>query len=83
MTDDAAGEIIATIRREIEEAADIMLTSTWVDVIGRVGAANPKDATIEQLTAWTLRDLAEVAEADNLWLLLPAIGTHRDRGRRR
>lgn len=56
--------------------ADIMLTSTWVDVIGRVGAANPANATIEQLTAWTLRDLAEVAEADNLWLLLPAVGVH-------
>jgi len=55
---------------------DIMLTSTWVDVIGRVGTANPANATIEQLTAWTLRDLAEVAEANILWLLLPALGVN-------
>ena len=52
--------------------ADIMLTSTWVDVIGRVGAANPATASREQLTKWVLRDIAEVREANVLWLLLPA-----------
>lgn len=54
--------------------ADIHVISTWVDVIGKVGAANPADATPEQLTKWTLRDLEEVREADVLWLQLPAAG---------
>ena len=53
--------------------ADIMVTSTWVEVIGRVGAANPANATIEQLTKWVLRDLAEVSDSDVLWLLLPPL----------
>lgn len=54
--------------------ADIHVISTWVDVIGKVGAANPADATAEQLTKWTLRDLEEVKEADVLWLQLPDAG---------
>lgn len=53
--------------------ADIHVMSTWIDVIGKVGAANPKDATPEQLTKWTLRDLEEVEQADVLWLQLPAL----------
>lgn len=74
---------LAGASKEIERArqwaeklrdADIMLTSTWVEVIGRVGAANPATASPEQLTKWTLRDIAEVQDADLLWLLLPAIG---------
>lgn len=53
--------------------ADIHVMSTWVDVIGKAGAANPHNATPEQLTKWTLRDLEEVREADVLWLQLPAL----------
>lgn len=56
--------------------ADIHVMSTWVDVIGKVGAANPRDATPEQLTKWTLRDLEEVKAADVLWLQLPAVDVH-------
>jgi nucleoside 2-deoxyribosyltransferase len=55
------------------EEHDIHVMSTWPKVIGKVGAANPADATIEQLTKWTLRDLAEVEESDILALLLPAM----------
>lgn len=56
--------------------ADITVLSTWVEVIGKAGAANPTDATIEQLTKWTLRDEAEVKASELLWLLLPAKGVH-------
>lgn len=56
--------------------ADIHVVSTWVDVIGKVGAANPRDATVEQLTKWTIRDLEEVKESEVLWLQLPAIDIH-------
>lgn len=56
--------------------ADITVLSTWVEVIGKAGAANPADATPEQLTKWTLRDEAEVHASDLLWLLLPAKGIH-------
>lgn len=56
--------------------ADITVLSTWVEVIGKAGAANPADATPEQLTKWTLRDEAEVKGSELLWLLLPAKGIH-------
>jgi hypothetical protein len=56
--------------------AGIHVVSTWVDVIGKVGQSNPVDATIEQLTQWTLRDLAEVKASDLMWLLLPALDKH-------
>ncbi len=56
--------------------ADITVLSTWVEVIGKAGAANPADATPEQLTKWTLRDEAEVKSSELLWLLLPAKGVH-------
>ncbi len=56
--------------------ADIHVMSTWIDVIGKGGAANPRDATPEQLTKWTLCDLEEVKAADVLWLQLPAVDVH-------
>lgn len=56
--------------------ADITVLSTWVEVIGKTGAANPADATPEQLTKWTLRDEAEVKGSELLWLLLPSKGIH-------
>lgn len=52
---------------------DIHVTSTWPKVIGKVGSANLADATLEQLTKWTLRDFAEIDDADILALLLPAL----------
>lgn len=56
--------------------ADIHVMSTWVEVIGKAGSANPAHATPEQLTKWTLRDLEEVKTADVLWLQLPALDKH-------
>lgn len=56
------------------EAASIVVTSSWPKVISSVGAPNPRDATVEQYTEWSLRDLGEVDEADYLLLLLPTPG---------
>lgn len=69
---------IERARRNVQRLrdADVYVVSTWVDVIGKVGQANPRNATPEQLTTWTLRDLEEVREADYLWLQLPAEGVH-------
>ena len=52
-------------------AAGLTVTSTWIDVIDKVGQNNPRDASISDLAQWVLTDLAEVHRADALWLLLP------------
>jgi len=61
-------------RRAVERlrASGIEVTSTWIDVIANVGAANPTDASIEQRRGWSVVDLAEVSRADVLWFLVPA-----------
>ncbi len=71
---------VAGSSREIDRARrvcaalrdiDVHVMSTWPEVIGKVGAANPHDATPDQLLKWTLRDLGEVGSSDILLLLLP------------
>lgn len=51
--------------------AGIEVTSTWPEVIKKVGAANPMDASREDRAMWAATDLAEVASSDVFWLLLP------------
>lgn len=57
-------------------AGGLVVASTWPDVVSKVGAANPRDASMAQLTQWALQDLAEVHDADVLWLLLPFSSHH-------
>tara|TARA_R110002124_G_scaffold45004_1_gene136563 strand:+ start:5425 stop:5793 length:369 start_codon:yes stop_codon:yes gene_type:complete len=49
MTDDTAGEIIATIRREIEEAADVMLTSVETGLEQVAAAREGDDAALDRI----------------------------------
>lgn len=52
--------------------AGITVTSTWIDTIRLVGAANPRDANDEKRASWVKADFAEIDDADALWLLVPA-----------
>ncbi|MDI1281818.1 MAG: chemotaxis regulatin CheY-phosphate phosphatase CheZ [Brevundimonas sp.] len=49
MADDAAGEIIATIRREIEEAADVMLASVEAGLEQVTAAREGDDAALDRI----------------------------------
>lgn len=71
---------VAASSKEIDRAEGWMrrltevgfiVTSSWVDVIRRVGEANPRDATEAQCKEWAEVDADEVSESDVLWQLLP------------
>jgi len=49
----------------------VEVVSTWIEVIEKVGGANPRGATKVQRADWSTTDLAEVASADVLWFLVP------------
>lgn len=51
---------------------NVVVVSTWLDVIEKVGIANPSDASAAQRREWTVTDLAEVASADAVWFLVPS-----------
>lgn len=53
------------------KANNVEVVSTWVDVIDKVGLANPYDATVVQRQEWSELDLAEVMSADVVWVLVP------------
>lgn len=55
-------------------AAGMIVTSTWVDVIRKVGDANPMSAPRDQRLLWSGTDLFEVSLAQTLLLLLPPKG---------
>ena len=62
-------------------AADIGVTSTWVDVIRASGLeGNPRDATQPQRRDWSDADLNGVRNADLVWFLVnntaPARGAY-------
>ncbi len=74
------GVYVAASSAEIDRAtmwmgrlrlAGIEVTSSWPEVILKVGVANPMDASREQRRAWPVTDLAEVQSAAMLWLLCP------------
>lgn len=51
--------------------AGIEVTSTWPEVIRKVGEANPMGAPREARAAWARTDLVEVSASNFLWFLLP------------
>ena len=51
--------------------AGIEVTSTWIANVERVGAANPRDATLDQRRGWSFTCLSEVRRSDAFWLLWP------------
>lgn len=55
-------------------AAGVDVVSTWPGVIAAVGAANPRDATRAQRRSLSGGCLQELATADVLWMLAPAVG---------
>jgi len=56
--------------RKLREAG-ITVTSTWPDVIRKVGAANPMDAPRADRLGWAIDDVRQVVESNVFWLLLP------------
>lgn len=52
----------------------IAVVSTWPSVVAQVGSANPRDASTDDRRRWSATDLAEVANADALWLMCPPPG---------
>lgn len=52
-------------------AVSIEVTSTWPEVIRKVGAPNPMGATRDERMLWSMADLDQVSEADVFWFLLP------------
>ena len=52
-------------------AAGITVTSTWPEVIKKVGEANPMGVSREQRAMWAANDLNEVASSNFFWLLIP------------
>jgi hypothetical protein len=51
--------------------AGIEVTSTWPEIIRKVGAANPMDASRNDRALWSAQDLAEVSDSNVFWFLLP------------
>lgn len=51
--------------------AGVAVTSTWVETIKTVGAANPTDADDFDREKWARDDLDQVAYSDLLWFLVP------------
>jgi hypothetical protein len=51
--------------------AGIEVTSTWPEVIRKVGEANPMTASREDRMLWAAQDLSEVSNATVFWFLLP------------
>lgn len=47
------------------------VTSTWPEVIAKVGESNPRDASALERREWSVQDLTEVDDADALWFLVP------------
>jgi hypothetical protein len=71
---------VAAASSEIERAekwmarlreAGVEVVSTWPEVIRKVGAANPMEASREERAGWASADLSELSSANVLWLLLP------------
>jgi hypothetical protein len=54
--------------------AGVRVVSTWTHNIRAVGAANPRDATVDQRRQWSLQCFTELATAHALWLLCPPPG---------
>lgn len=51
--------------------AGIDVTSSWPDVIRKVGEANPMHVSRNQRAKWAATDLAEIEHSNVFWLLLP------------
>jgi nucleoside 2-deoxyribosyltransferase len=54
-------------------AAGITVGSSWLDVVVKVGSANPRAASCAERHEWSVADLAEIRECDALWFLVPAV----------
>jgi hypothetical protein len=52
-------------------AAGHTVTSSWPEVVRKVGSANPMTAPRELRAQWAMTDLQEVEQSNALWLLLP------------
>lgn len=68
--DIARAELVRDQLRELEYD----ITSTWMDQIRQVGAANPRDASNEQRAIWAEGCLREVRNSDVLLFLVPDDG---------
>lgn len=68
-----AEKCIAALR-----ASGFEVTSTWPEVIRKVGHANPMTASREQRAGWAAMDLSEVSDATVLWFLIPPKGVATD-----
>ncbi len=58
-------------------AAGLLVTFDWALKIREVGAANPRDVSVEQRREWALADLEGVEAADVVWFLAPEHGPAR------
>ena len=47
------------------------VVSTWIENIGAVGSANPRDASQQARLRWAATCLSEVRQADAFWFLVP------------
>ena len=54
--------------------AGIVVTSTWAANIAAVGAANPRDASVEDRASWSRTCRSQIDDCHVLWLLVPAVG---------
>jgi nucleoside 2-deoxyribosyltransferase len=55
------------------KAAGFRVTCTWPDVVGQIGSANPRDASVVERRTWSAQDLIEVDAADALLFLVPPV----------
>jgi hypothetical protein len=78
---------VAAASREIDRAEAVMaqlrangmlVTSTWVDVIRKVGDANLMTADRDQRAMWSAVDLHEVSQSSIFLYLLPPKGVYTD-----
>ena len=53
--------------------AGITVTSTWLEVVEKVGNANPRTASKADRYAWSIEDLRQIDDAQLLWLLVPPL----------
>lgn len=53
------------------KAAGFIVTSTWPEVVAKVGSANPRDAGDLNRRCWAIQDLSEIDDSDAIWFLTP------------
>lgn len=55
----------------LHRGTNVLVVSTWIENVEKVGTANPRDAEVLARARWASKCAEEVKNADLFWLLAP------------